>query len=492
MDIDSPLDNDNNDNNDNDDNDDNDNDTTAAVDATTMNDTNPTSKQVKIHPLALIGISDHQTRIVYGGSPLSSEPNHNITGLLFGHETDYINDKKTNVNVKNITIVDAEEILMSHDSSSSHDNDEQEKAAIQTKIELHKKVFPKHQVVGWYRVEMENGNHTHTNKVNHNGDDDGDDDDFVVPSEMDLVLTNTWMKEYNKSPLFLLMDGRTPTRTQPSSSSYVSSYVSHLDTNSDNHNNNHANAMEAIRTARDKLDQDEQLPFTVYEIMTAAGGSNSAFVNLEFELETFEPERIALEQVFKSQHKSVKAASTVTSSSSTTNSNSNSNSQNSGELLVHETSNVKTSSNPEQTMTTATTTNNSTSMMESSHAMIQITSLISSVDAMNTRIAVLLDFLYKTQKGEIPPNHSLLLQVKSLVNQLPFVMSGDSSSCDGKESSKRLSLELDNEYNDMLLVSLLASIAKTTKAVMSYSEKFSVVVNDNKKIDDSRDMFKGY
>jgi hypothetical protein len=40
-------------------------------------------RSIKIHPLAIIGISDHYTRIVSGGSALStSSP---VVGLLFGH-----------------------------------------------------------------------------------------------------------------------------------------------------------------------------------------------------------------------------------------------------------------------------------------------------------------------------------------------------------------------------------------------------------------------
>ena len=53
--------------------------------------------QIKIHPLAIIGISDHQTRIATGGSPLSSSPPPAssssqprklppIVGLLFGYQ----------------------------------------------------------------------------------------------------------------------------------------------------------------------------------------------------------------------------------------------------------------------------------------------------------------------------------------------------------------------------------------------------------------------
>lgn len=40
-------------------------------------------RSIKIHPLAIIGISDHHTRIVSGGSALP--PSSPVVGLLFGH-----------------------------------------------------------------------------------------------------------------------------------------------------------------------------------------------------------------------------------------------------------------------------------------------------------------------------------------------------------------------------------------------------------------------
>ena len=45
------------------------------------------ARSIKIHPLAIIGISDHHTRVVTGGSALPKEAP--VVGLLFGY---YLND----------------------------------------------------------------------------------------------------------------------------------------------------------------------------------------------------------------------------------------------------------------------------------------------------------------------------------------------------------------------------------------------------------------
>merc|ERR1712008_423183 len=113
--------------------------------------------------------------------------------------------------------------------------------------------------------------------------------------------------------------------------------------------------------------------------------------------------------------------------------------------------------------------------------------LQSSIEAMNARIAVLLEFPRKTQTGKLPPDHALLRQVGSLVRQLPFVLGrgdiaadteGGSSSSSRKMRDGWRAEELEDGYEDMLVLSFLASVAKTTKAVLNYSDKFRVV-NDS-------------
>ena len=481
------------------------------------NNNNNNNTQVTIHPLAIIGISDHQTRITTGGgktSPLSSSsssssPQSNtitipIIGLLFGYQ-----------NGVSVTIVDAEEVEYPGDVSStststcgSSSNKEQDEKhqTIQTKIELHQKVFPTHEVVGWYRVDLSrhpalagNGENGVGGKDRNNNAIDGDDDDMVLPSERDLIIHNGWMKKYNQSSLFVLMDGNersnddynrdidTNTATTPGAKQNESSNSMDSEKDAKKNKNN-------IEDAREKLDREEQLPIAIYESTTIMNDSNTAaagnvggggggmvFVNLDFELETFEPERIAVEKVLQTQPKK----NTTSSSTSTVNTN---NEESSEKATAATASSSSTADTTDKNMTTTPPTTNTQSE-------VQIQSLISSIEAMNTRVAVLLDFLQKTQNGEIPPNYVLLRQVQSLIHQLPLVMGkshlldhssstssqqiATSYSSEEKIPNEKRAMEFENEYDDMLIVSFLATIAKTTKAVLGYSEKFKVV-NDSK------------
>ena len=286
------------------------------------------------------------------------------------------------------------------------------KASIQTKIELHQKVFPNHEVIGWYRVSK---------------DVDGG------PTEEDLRMNNGKMREYNESPLFVLMNSGTP--ETPIDGKKKS---------------NGESGSSAGEKAREKLERDEQLPLSIYEtLVTVNAGEEEAqaravFVNLEFELETFEPERIAVEKVFKTQP----SLSSVTTTAKT---------------QLSESEKLGTVGEDERkTASKATAPPSGLDM--------HLQSIQSSIQAMNTRIAVLIDFLKKTQCGEVLPNYNLLRQVDGLVRQLPFVMSS---------SNSQLSHEFDNEYDDMLMLSYMSLVANAAKAVQGYTEKFNVVYDSN-------------
>ena len=470
-----------------------------------MEETQPSnnSTQVNIHPLAIIGISDHQTRITTGGgktSPLSSPSistnassvTHKtsqsnsipIIGLLFGYK-----------NGVSITIVDAEEVEYPDDQS---DDDDEKHQTIQTKIELHQKVFPMHQVVGWYRVDL--SRHPALVGVGENGgeekDDSNDDDDMVLPSELDLIIHNGWMKKYNQSPLFVLMDGNErPKNDDHRETDANIAIVPGTTQNESSHSKNDGsmdNEKEPkkkknnLEDAREKLDREEQLPIAIYESSSTIDGSNTTaagvgggmvFLNLDFELETFEPERIAVEKVLQTQPKKNTTSSSIVNKNDESSSNA-------------DTSNVK---NEKNNLTSNSSTTTTTAAAAVTQSEVQIHSLISSIEAMNTRIAVLLDFLQKTQSGEIPPNYVLLRQVQSLIHQLPLVM-GNSHLLDRSATSQTISytseekipneklfMEFENEYDDMLIVTFLATIAKTTKAVLGYSEKFKVVSDSKAK-----------
>jgi COP9 signalosome complex subunit 6 len=83
----------------------------------------------------------------------------------------------------------------------------------------------------------------------------------------------------------------------------------------------------------------------------------------------------------------------------------------------------------------------------------QVTSIQTSLQAMNQRLDVLITYLEKTNKGEIPLNHALLRQVQGLVCQL------------GPITAKPLVQE------NPALLSHMAVVAKTVQAVQSYTEK---------------------
>eukprot|EP00984_Skeletonema_dohrnii_P038448 scaffold41691_cov155-Skeletonema_dohrnii-CCMP3373.AAC.1 len=98
-------------------------------------------------------------------------------------------------------------------------------------------------------------------------------------------------------------------------------------------------------------------------------------------------------------------------------------------------------------------------------------------------MAVLLEFLQKVEKGELPPDNALLRSIDGLLQQLPLVLAAL------KEGSAAKPLvELENDYTDTMLLSYLAAVAKTAKSVHVYSEKFRGAFESGKS-DPRRAMF---
>lgn len=148
----------------------------------------------------------------------------------------------------------------------------------------------------------------------------------------------------------------------------------------------------------------EALPLSLYELDTA--GSSPVLIGIEnWQLETSEPERIGVERVVR-----------------------------------------------EQTRSNQKDSEDSYSAYGS-----QVTTIQQSLQAMNERLIVLIAYLEKTEKGEIPSNPALLRQVKALVCQLGPLMSKPPT-----------------QDNPMLL-SHMAVVAKTVRAVQSYTDKFRSV-----------------
>lgn len=217
------------------------------------------------------------------------------------------------------------------------------------------------------------------------------------------------------------------------------------------------------------LVQDDQLPLTVYETLISNDNNgenenenNAVFVNAEFELETFEPERIALEKVVNTAPKA-RAAASVTENTSTT------------EKSEDTTRKVKKSKKEESKHTE--TAQQTAAPRPPSELDGQLDSLQSSIRAMNARMKVLLEFLHKVEKGEVPRDDVLLRNVDGILKKLPLVYAalaeGVTSSTSEDNGVRRTPLrELENEYNDTMLLSYLAAVAKTVKTVHVYTEKY--------------------
>mmetsp|Transcript_17535 Transcript_17535/g.35799 ORF Transcript_17535/g.35799 Transcript_17535/m.35799 type:complete len:108 (+) Transcript_17535:1-324(+) len=102
---------------------------------------------------------------------------------------------------------------------------------------------------------------------------------------------------------------------------------------------------------------------------------------------------------------------------------------------------------------------------------------------MNARINALLQYLRKVESGKLPRDESLVRSVDGLLQQLPLVIGSlkeasahySSASVAGMRPVK----ELENEYNDTMLLSYLAAVAKTAKSLHLYSEKFRGAFDSN-------------
>jgi len=337
--------------------------------------------------------------------------------------------------------------------------DPSHRAAILKKIELHQKVFPQHRVVGWYRVQKHDENSMNVD---------------VMPSEEDLVMNQTEMARYcsgshgteNKisdddveAPLFVLMNA---SKTVDESSSG--------DKKPSSTSNN----------ASEEMEVDEELPLAVYETLSTAE-SSAVFVNADFELDTPEPERIAVEKVFKTQPSksavasvakdaadaSTAAAAENKEEETATTAGGGDDSRKTGKKSKKE--DDKQEKKPSKPPFTRAPTE-----LDSTEDSLQ-----SSIRAMNIRMNVLLEFLQKVKAGEIAPDDTLLRSVDGLVRQLPLVLAaleeGQAVSTGGRKPLR----ELEHEYSNTMLLTYLAAVAKTAKSVHVYSEKFNSVAGSS-------------
>eukprot|EP00584_Thalassiosira_punctigera_P016612 CAMPEP_0172552948 /NCGR_PEP_ID=MMETSP1067-20121228/47309_1 /TAXON_ID=265564 ORGANISM="Thalassiosira punctigera, Strain Tpunct2005C2" /NCGR_SAMPLE_ID=MMETSP1067 /ASSEMBLY_ACC=CAM_ASM_000444 /LENGTH=466 /DNA_ID=CAMNT_0013341025 /DNA_START=30 /DNA_END=1430 /DNA_ORIENTATION=- len=426
------------------------------------------ARSIKLHPLAIIGISDHHTRVITGGSALP--PSAPVVGLLFGY---YSSDGGGGgggggSSGRDVSIVDAEEMEYPNMSSEGGglggggDGHDPHRAAVLQKIELHQKVFPQHKVVGWYRVRKHDEPSMNA--------DDGASDAAVMPSEEDLRMNQTEMARYcsgsgnqndggggeeeeGESPLFVLMNSSKTTDSGDKKPSSMSS--------------------SSTNNASEEMEVDEELPLTVYETLAApeAGGGGAVFVNVDFELETYEPERIAVEKVFKTQPSKSAAQSAATASADALG-------KDKGDASNRKTGKKskkdESGEQKHQRQSSKPAFTRGPTELDS-----QVDSLQSSIRAMNVRMNVLLEYLRKVERGEVEADDALLRSVDGLVRQLPLVLAAleegqaSSSSFSSAGHAGRTPLrELEHEQENTMLLTYLAAVAKTARSVHVYTEKF--------------------
>lgn len=166
-------------------------------------------------------------------------------------------------------------------------------------------------------------------------------------------------------------------------------------------------------------DDEEELPLTLYEVQVHDNAA--VLVGVEsWSLQTSEAERIAVERVVREQpQQDLKAGG---------------------------------AKDAEEDMSTP----------QPSQYVNYMTSVQSSLQAMDDRIKVIVDYLERMGKGEIPPNYSLLRQIQGLTLQL-----GPLQQAAGEPANANSAAPPDAE-----LFAHLSAVAKTVQSVHSYTEKF--------------------
>ncbi|KAJ0593661.1 putative COP9 signalosome subunit 6, MPN domain-containing protein [Helianthus annuus] len=91
-----------------------------------------------------------------------------------------------------------------------------------------------------------------------------------------------------------------------------------------------------------------------------------------------------------------------------------------------------------------------------------LTGIHSAIKMLNSRIRVLHHYLNAMQKGEIPPENSLLRQVSSLLRRLPAI------------ESEKFQDDFLMEYNDTLLISYLAMFTDCSSTMNDLVDKINV------------------
>mmetsp|Transcript_26622 Transcript_26622/g.81866 ORF Transcript_26622/g.81866 Transcript_26622/m.81866 type:complete len:297 (-) Transcript_26622:43-933(-) len=121
-----------------------------------------TGRSVGLHPLAIVGVSDHFTRVKMGGGRQASDASRPVLGLLFGQQKGL-----------EVTVVDAIELARTDAGGVDHE-------FLAQNVELYTDVYKDRELIGWYSLAKDAG-------AEH------------------LALHKEFL-QYNESPLLLLMD----------------------------------------------------------------------------------------------------------------------------------------------------------------------------------------------------------------------------------------------------------------------------------------------
>jgi hypothetical protein len=275
-------------------------------------------------------MSDQYTRITCGGSPLDKTAP--VVGLLFGNVVDGV-----------LQIKDADDIPTELSETRT------------LQVDLHRAVFPQHSVVGWYRVSKE---------------EEPTSNDLQVTQQLQQHYHNhhqeeeenqTQIQNQTQTPLiFCLLQVQTQSKHDDDDD----------DDDNINDNNDRGDSYSETETANNL---SQELPINLYELHAAATSSSTESAPTttttstillglsNWDLETSDPERIAVERVMREQPLEANKASTFVTQS---------------QSVQH--------------------------------------SLLS----MKDRVALLVQFLQDTAQGKIAPNHSLLRDVQGLVYSL--------------------------------------------------------------------------
>ena len=361
-------------------------------------------------------MSDQYTRITCGGSALPQDAP--VVGLLFGrfvaadHTTTKTPQRKadSSSNGKNcVQIVDADDIP----------TDQSETAKIQ--VSLHHAVFPQHEVVGWYRV--------------------GSSEE---PTPEDLRLTQELKAHYYSNDSDITEASAESASVVPEDKPFFFSLLQVRPAKDADSKANSNNMKEDAATT-----EDEELPLNLYEVQ--GHDPSAVLVGVEnWSLETSEAERIAVERVVR--EKPQQDLKTVASATAATTS--------SGAAAKVVGGNIRRAEEIEADIAAA----------QPSPYVSYMSSVQQSLEAMDDRIQLIIDYLERMGKGEIPPNPSLMRHIQGLMLQLgPLQQASSSHTTQAIPVSER----------DAELFSHLAAVAKTIQSVHSYTEKFRTL-HDNR------------